>query len=135
MKSERKHDPRIDMFIKLIEVVKESLAELVMINAQMEKLAHSEENELNLDTILLKLYTMLIQLQSARAAIESETRDAGQKIPVRTDPGRDVATQHGAFDETTTKEEFDRVVKLPPISDGEVLDIEELLRRIKEELS
>jgi hypothetical protein len=122
-------------------VVRESLAELVMINAQMEKVASSEKTALDLDTVLLKLYTMLIQLQSARCAIETEKGHtaiahpadcAAKPMPTTAPPGPQAMT-YREYVEFANVREYRKFARMGPITDQETrgCDAEEILRKLK----
>jgi hypothetical protein len=112
-----------------------------MINAQMEKVASSEKAALDLDTVLLKLYTMLIQLQSARCAIETEQGRTATAHPadcaVRAVPAASWtgprAMTYREYVEFSNLREYRKFERMGPITDEETRDCntEGILRRLQ----
>jgi hypothetical protein len=130
---------KLEPLVSLLHVVRESLAELVMINAQMERIASSEKAGLDLDSVLLRLYTMLIQLQSARCAIETEqgrietAHSADSSVSsVPTLPDGPRAMTYREYVEFTNLREYQKFVRMGPITDEEmrICDAEEILRKL-----
>jgi hypothetical protein len=136
-------DPRRDLLVSLLNVVRESLAELATLNSEIEKLAQSAGKEEDLDQVLLKLYAMLIQVQNARAALESGHPRPGNTASADGSPAcgpmPDIADCPGMsyreYVELLSMEEYQRFHAMGPIADAEFSehDIEDLLGRLTDE--
>jgi hypothetical protein len=133
-------DPRLELLVSLLGVVRESLAELVMINAQMEKEPGKGPKKRHLDSVLLKLYTMLIQLQSARCAIESESKakarvarkasSARRSLHAR--PRRQNAMSYREYLEMSSLREHRKFKRMGPVTDADLkgCNADEILRKL-----
>jgi hypothetical protein len=90
--------------------------------------------------VLLKLYTMLIQLQSARCAIESEqgrtetAHSADSSVgSMPTRPGGPQTMTYREYVEFTNLREYQSFVRMGPITEEETrtCDAGEILRKLK----